>query len=358
MFLRFYLTMFLCFLCTANAYTLKEYNGVRISKTLSGDALQKVLEQVKQTTKGKEQEKIKAILPIDNFTFNDQTDMLLEVTDSSGQLLYYLAAPKDKTDFCRVEPLIDSEGEKTYQWTSYKTAEGATIALADTYGRNFPASGGGDPRVAINSAGMWIYATSYADFANKIIFTRNEWDRNAQGGKRDDYFHVLFNADGTLQITSKITDYSVDRLQTLQPYPLNQWVYIQAYQEGNNYTIGWKTADKTEHVVGPKTFTRQADITADTFKTFMQNYQEENDCVMVREFFWQPGVNMFEIMNNYNAVFKEIEQVQHKVFRLDTIFINEINKAIIGQPSSLTLNDFNVYVDNNYVIYVVDIRKF
>lgn len=79
---------------------------------------------------------------------------------------------------------------------------------------------------------------------------------------------------------------------------------------------------------------------------------------MVREFFWQPGVNMFEIMDNYNAVDKEIEQIQRKVFRLDTIFVNEINKAIMGQPSSLTLNDFDVYVDNNYTIYVVDIRGF
>lgn len=46
------------------------------------------------------------------------------------------------------------------------------------------------------------------------------------------------------------------------------------------------------------------------------------------------------------------------MFRLNTLFVNEINKAIMGQPSSLTLNDFDVYVDNNYTIYVVDIRRF
>lgn len=46
------------------------------------------------------------------------------------------------------------------------------------------------------------------------------------------------------------------------------------------------------------------------------------------------------------------------MFRLNTLFINEINKAIMGQPSSLTLNDFDVYVDNNDTIYVVDIRRF
>ena len=67
---------------------------------------------------------------------------------------------------------------------------------------------------------------------------------------------------------------------------------------------------------------------------------------------------MFEIMDNYNAGVVEIEQIHSKVFRLDTIFVNEINKAIMGQPSSLTLNDFDVYVDNNYTIYVVDIRGF
>lgn len=357
-FKNFCLTLFLG-LCLANAYELKNYEGAKIGKTLSENKLQEVLKKAKETKKGTEGQKgVKAILPVDSFTFDSTTDILLEVTDVNENLLYYLAAPNNKSNFCRIDEFIDSENEKTYQWTSYKTAQGATNALADTYGRNFPASGGGDPRVAINSAGMWIYATSYADFADKIIFSRNEWNKNASGGVRDDYFHSLINADGTLQITSKITNYSVDMVKTSQPYPLNQWVYIQAYQSGNSYTIGWKTADGTEHIAGPKTFARQADIVADTFKTFLQDYQGKNDCVMVREFFWQPGVNMFEIMDNYNAVDKEIEQIQRKVFRLDTIFVNEINKAIMGQPSSLTLNDFDVYVDNNYTIYVVDIRGF
>lgn len=57
---------------------------------------------------------------------------------------------------------------------------------------------------------MWIYATSYRDFANRVIFSRNY----SKNGVKD-YFHAVINADGTLQITSAITDYS--RIEFIQP---------------------------------------------------------------------------------------------------------------------------------------------
>lgn len=204
--------------------------------------------------------------------------------------------------------------------------------------------------VATNSAGMWIYATSYKDFANRVIFSRNY---NGDGNKiRTDYFHAVINADGTLQITSAITDYSADRVYTTKPYPLNEWVYIQALQGGNTYTIGWKTATDEERK--SKTFTRNVDLVAETFDNIF-NYINSDSCIPIKEFFWQPGIYMFELMYNYNAKAKLIQQNKQNVFGLDTELVDNINAVIMEQPSFLTENSFVVYADSNDI--VIDIRN-
>ncbi|TLD86564.1 hypothetical protein [Helicobacter sp. MIT 05-5294] len=159
-------------------------------------------------------------------------------------------------------------------------------------------------------------------------------------------------ADGTLQITSALTDYSVDRVYTTRPYPLNEWVYIQAFQQANLYTIGWKTA--TDEEKSSKTFSRQTDLVAATFDNIF-NYVNSSSCIPIKEFFWQSGIFMFELMYNYNAKSKLIMQNRQNVFGLDTELVDNINAVIMEQPSFLTEKSFVVYADSNDI--VIDIRN-
>ncbi|WP_146239346.1 hypothetical protein [Helicobacter valdiviensis] len=212
---------------------------------------------------------------------------------------------------------------------------------------DFNATGGGSARTGINSVGMWIYATSYAEFANQVIFSRNY---SGTGPIRTDYFHAIIKPDGILQVTSAVTDYSTTNIATTKPYPLNEWVYIQVYQSGNLYKIGWKSA--SDENVQEKVFARGATLKADRFNNFLFN--NPSACARVKEFFWQPGINMFELMNNYNAKAKEIFQVR-QYFTLDTRLVQELINAIQGISTTLTTNDFDVYIDTNGVVYVADI---
>lgn len=331
-------------LCVASEVNLPKNS--KIGKTLEGKKLQEVLQKVKDSKKiVADKNKIRAItaLPLDLFTFNPDTDILVEVTDSSGsQVLYYLAAKKNAQAFC-FQVVTNNE------WILPISTSPEWGNIEKAYNGKFYADNKGDPRVATNSVGMWIYATSYKDFANAIIFSRNY---SGNGPIRTDYFHAVINADGTLQITSALTDYSVDRVYTTRPYPLNEWVYIQAFQQANLYTIGWKTA--TDEEKSSKTFSRQTDLVAATFDNIF-NYVSSGSCIPIKEFFWQPGIYMFELMYNYNAKSKLIMQNRQNVFGLDTELVDNINAVIMGQPSFLTENSFVVYADSNDI--VIDIRN-
>ena len=224
-------------------------------------------------------------------------------------------------------------------------------AIRNAYNGTFQGDNTGGPRTATNSAGMWIYATSYRDFANRVIFSRNY----SKNGVKD-YFHAVINADGTLQITSAITDYSTDRVYTTKPYPLNEWVYIQAFQQANLYTIGWKTATDEERK--SRTFTRNVDLVGVNFENIFKIDNAEislNSCVPVKEFFWQPGIYMFELMYNYNAKAKLIQQNRQNVFGLDSELVHNTNAVIMGPPSFFAEDSFIVYADSNDI--VIDIRS-
>ncbi len=346
------------FLCVGVALGLSagEINlpkNAKIGKTLEGKTLQEVLQKVSNSKKEVVEKNIsKAItaLPLDLFTFNPDTDILVEVTDSSGsQILYYLAAKKDTQAFC-FPKVAENRGNG---WILPLAGSREWEDIANAYNGIFKGDNTGGPRTATNSAGMWIYATSYADFANRVIFSRNY---NGNGSIRTDYFHAVINADGTLQITSAITNYSVDRVYTTKPYPLNEWVYIQAFQQANLYTIGWKTATDEERK--SKTFTRNVDLEGVNFNNIFKNDNYEispNSCFPVKEFFWQPGIFMFELMYNYNAKAKLIQQNRQNVFGLDTELVDNINAVIMGQPSFLAEDSFVVYADSNDI--VIDIRS-
>ncbi|MBD5165361.1 hypothetical protein [Helicobacter sp.] len=347
------------FLCVGlalglNAMEINLPKNAKIGKTLEGKALQEVLQKVANSKKGlieksKGEIQIKGIVDVNSFTFNPDTDILVEVTDSSSsQILYYLAAKKNKQTFCT--PIRQGEEEnKNNSWILPLANSDEWGEIRKAYDGVFQADNTGGPRTATNSAGMWIYATSYKDFANAIIFSRNY---SGNGPKRTDYFHAVINADGTLQITSALTPTSVDRVYTTKPYPLNEWVYIQAFQQANLYTIGWKTATDEERK--SKTFTRNVDLEGKDFDNIF-NYVNPNSCVPVKEFFWQPGIYMFELMNNYNAKSKLIRQNRQNVFGLDTELVDNINAVIMEQPSFLAEDSFVVYADSDDI--VIDIRN-
>lgn len=96
-------------------------------------------------------------------------------------------------------------------------------------------------------------------------------------------------------------------------------MYIQVFQQANLYTIGWKTATDEERK--SRTFTRNVDLVGVNFENIFKIDNAEislNSCVPVKEFFWQPGIYMFELMYNYNAKAKLIQQNRQNVFGLDT----------------------------------------
>lgn len=63
-------------------------------------------------------------------------------------------------------------------------------------------------------------------------------------------------------------------------------------------------------------------------------------------------------MGFLNAKSKLIRQNRQNVFGLDAGLVNALDNAMMGTPTFLTINDFDVYVDENYNVYVVDIRAF
>lgn len=75
----------------------------------------------------------------------------------------------------------------------------------------------------------------------------------------------------------------------------------------------------------------------------------------MKEFFWQLGIYMFELMYNYNAKAQLIQQNRQNVFGLDTELVDNINAVIMGQPSFLAEDSFIVYADSNDI--VIDIRS-
>ncbi|MDE7316434.1 MAG: hypothetical protein K2N12_01705, partial [Helicobacter sp.] len=348
--------------------------------------------------------KIRAILDVDTFTFDPNTDDLYQFTVGNQQM--FLATKLNQTMFVPVQ---------TVRITKEKYGQ-TLCAFMGLYRTD----GSYDSRVGINSAGGWFYLTQYPT-TNIVVFDRSSWTKRKEDYKDVEHlsFRFIITKGGRAEIHRTVTEYGVtDYVATPKQIPLNTWVYIQGKQKGLTHTVGWKTADDSS--VATKEFQR-ANIDLRVFpmrSAFMHEvytngiYLEDSDLlapnapagqkpeediyfyekvpdldcttyfyittrifpetsqpIAVREFFYQPLMEMFTLMDNYDALDKDMAQSPTKVFGLDTNLLVELLNATAGaseyfryvpiKQGKLTLEYANVdvYADSNDDAVVFDLRN-
>jgi len=118
------------------------------------------------------------------------------------------------------------------------------------------------------------------------------------------FFRLSLTSNGMLSVKSQITGFSTGNIQTTSAVPMDEWVYIQGYQFGNTYKVGWKKPNGVQHVV-------QGNIVPLDGQYVPNTYNFSTNCLhATRGFFWQPGDDMF--VNMYaNVEGKEVHQINN-----------------------------------------------
>ncbi|MDE7255396.1 MAG: hypothetical protein K2N54_04375, partial [Helicobacter sp.] len=288
-----------------------------------------------------------------------------------------------------------------------------------------------DSRVGINSAGGWFYLTSYPT-TDLVIFDRSSHEMDSEGNIFPNIEHLSFrfiiSKRGLAEIhrSSLPSAHVTMSVETPKKIPLNTWVYVQGKQKGLLHTVGWKTAD--DESIASKTFERaSADVQVIPMRSaFMHDvYAKQSDdpkqnkreritykpdliapnapagatfrdighypkapdlnCttqifrtdrifpnspqpIRVHEFFYQPLMEMFTLMDNYDALDKDMAQTIY-VFNLDTNLLIELINATTGNSEAfrfvnivkngliIAQENANVYVDANDNAVVFDLRN-
>lgn len=358
-------------------------------------------------------------VPSAGIPFNADTDSLYEFTFNNVRFM--LATPKDQMTFAPFQKIQVTSSDYGKTLCAYM----GTNQLDTTVPGAIQ-----DPRVGINSAGGWFYLTAYPT-TDIVIFDRSSSKMDALANKR--YEHVVFrfvlNTAGQVAIHRTVTEkYTTDNVTTPKAVPLNQWVYIQGKQKGLEHSVGWKTA--SDESIATKTFAKPnveldvslmksafmsegyakskntefltVDLVVPNLPDGVGNYRPEitpyppnvnvncttmeypadftildtvNNPVRVQEFFWQPNMEMFAVMNDYDAVAKDISQVKTTVFQLDENLLLELLKATEGDSEvfrytpiyDLPLTNvkrkiikspnFDVWVNGNRQVVLFDLRQ-
>ncbi|MDE7317589.1 MAG: hypothetical protein K2N12_07670 [Helicobacter sp.] len=118
------------------------------------------LQETLKSLKKKQDTKIRAILDVDTFTFDPNTDDLYQITSGSQQM--FLVTKLNQTTFATSSNEVGITKEK------YGQTLCAFMGLYRT-------DGSYDSRVGINSAGGWFYLTSYPT-TDVVIFDRSSWN--------------------------------------------------------------------------------------------------------------------------------------------------------------------------------------
>ncbi|MDE7173639.1 MAG: hypothetical protein K2N70_04750 [Helicobacter sp.] len=366
-----------------------------------------------KTLKKKQDAKTRAIINVSALTIDANTDALYQFSIGNQQM--FIATKLGQTTFAPAQKLgvISDDFGKT---------------LCAYFGINKldPTVPGAIPeaRVGINSAGGWFYLTQYPK-SELVIFDRSSSKRDILEKKT--YEHVVFrfvlNTAGRAVIRRTSTEkYGTYNVTTPKPVPLNQWVYIQGRQDGLEHSVGWKTA--SDESVATQRFA-PANVELDVFlmrsafltegfasskhddilskDLFVPNipeaygvyglekrpYPRNNgvDCttivypaeysildmsdntVTVQEFFWQPNMAMFALMNNYNAAEKDIGQKVSATFNVDTALIQELLNAANGTSTAfrflpkinngivVDIANLDIYVDDSLNVVLFDLRQ-
>ena len=359
-----------------------------------------------KTLKKKQDAKTRTVVSVSALTIDANTDDLYQFSLGNQQM--FIATKLGQTRFAPTQKIIASSVDY-----------GKTLCAYMGTNRLDPTVPGAiqEPRVGINSAGGWFYLTQYPK-SELVIFDRSSW-------KTDKIEHIVFRfvltTNGYLVIRRTLLEgLTTDNLTSPKPVPLNTWVYIQGKQDGLEHSLGWKTADDSstatkrfstpnvelqvfamrsafmnevyarDTTVFPKisdiqipnvlgqaqavfggTYPPNTGVGCTTaFSTFQTTYRNLSNDIFVEEFFWQPNMQMFALMNNYNAAAKDIAQTATiATFNLDSVLIQELLNAVNGSSTSIryvpTLNDrgtivevsnVDVYVDDNFDAVLFDMR--
>ena len=375
------------------------------------------LQETFKTLKKKQDTKTRDILDVDTFTFDPNTDDLYQFTYANQVM--FLVTKMGQTKFVKSGDEVSVTKEK------YGQTLCAFMGIYDAYS-SF------DSRVGINSAGGWFYLTSYptTDLVifdrsshemneNGLIFTNIE----------DVSFRFVISKRGQAEIHRSLSPKVKTTTEVVTPkkIPLNQWVYIQGKQKGLMHTVGWKTAndesiaskdferasadlqvipmksafmhevytkqsdnpiqDKRESITYPPDliapnapagatyeklddpYTKAPDLNCTT-QVFRTNfiYPNSPQPIRVHEFFYQPLMEMFALMDNYDALDKDMAQTIY-VFNLDTNLLIELINATTGNSEAfrfvnivkngaiIAQENVDVYVDSADNAVVFDLRN-
>lgn len=359
-----------------------------------------------KTLKKKQDAKTRAVINVSDLTIDANTDSLYQFSIGNQQM--FIATKLGQTTFAPTQKVIASSVDY-----------GKTLCAYMGTNRLDPTVPGAiqEPRVGINSAGGWFYLTQYPK-SELVIFDRSSW-------KTDEVEHIVFRfvltTNGYLVIRRTLLEgLTTDNLTSPKPVPLNKWVYIQGRQNGLEHSLGWKTADDEStatkrfstpnvelqvfamrsafmnevyarnttvfpnisdiqipnvldqaQVVFGGTYPPNTGVGCTTaFSTFQTTYRNLSSDIFVEEFFWQPNMQMFALMNNYNAAAKDIAQTATATtFNLDSVLIQELLNAINGNSTSIRyvpilnssgtiaeVNNVDVYVDDNLDAVLFDMR--
>ncbi|MDE6979727.1 MAG: hypothetical protein K2O85_09215 [Helicobacter sp.] len=361
-----------------------------------------------KTLKKKQDAKTRAVINVSALTIDANTDSLYQFSIGNQQM--FIATKLGQTTFApaqKIGVMTEEDG----------------IAICAYMGTNKldPTVPGAiqEPRVGINSVGGWFYLTSYPT-SELVIFDRSSW-------QSDKIEHVVFRfvltTNGYLVIRRTLSEgLTTDNLTSPKPVPLNKWVYIQGRQNGLEHSLGWKTADD-ESTATKRFSTPNVELKVLTMRSAFMNevYAESNSTlrlsdriapnspvpsgedrrpesngiyapngtgcttrvfatynifpevatnISVQEFFWQPNMAMFALMDNYNAAKKDIGQKVSTTFGLDTALIQELINAANGTSNVLRFlpsldstgmvtdnANVDVYVDDNFDAVLFDMRR-
>jgi len=223
-----------------------------------------------------------------------------------------------------------------------------------------------DPQAMLNQA-VATMDTSVANYYNSTVTKSNSFgswvffdSQNGGYGAGDELtnrrssspinfrFSVLSN--GKLQVKISRTNWSTVSVESPLPVPMDQWVYIQAYQSGNNYSVGWQTANGTQSVASknmsslitnnPNTYNFDISLPANATHTF-----------------WGPGTQMFAEMNNADISAKDVSSMSI-VDYTTSAFLNDLWAGIFPAIADTTITQdmLDIYTDNSNII-VVDLRN-
>ncbi|MDE7316905.1 MAG: hypothetical protein K2N12_04140, partial [Helicobacter sp.] len=330
----------------------------------------------------------------DTFTFDPNTDDLYQFTVGNQQM--FLATKMGQTRFVTL-----SEVEITKE--KYGQTLCNFMGMYDPYSTF-------DSRVGINSAGGWFYLTSYPT-TDVVIFDRSSW---ASPSIEHVSFRFVISKGGQAEIHRSLSPsvHTTMSVETPKKIPLNTWVYIQGKQKGLLHTVGWKTAD--DESIASKDFERASVAlrvipmksafmhevyTCDNYPLLdidqiapnaptPQNIKPEVDLypdsdtvayitprifsnspqpIRMRKFFYQPLMEMFALMNDYDALDKDMAQTVY-ISNLDTNLLIELINATngnskvfrfvnqVGKFGMIISENASVYADANDIPIVFDLR--